>query len=1831
MGRIQGSWHSGLQLRHREVRVRQQEREMQRLEQRLRHQEQAPCQPNPERRQEPRSDVLDASSHTAKRLFSKGYKPPLNGDASLGHALRKPTSTISIRVKEGRRRTALHEAAARGFCGIISMLVTAGADLEERSEGGYTALLWAAYNGQVKSVQLLAELGANIECRNDRGRGFLHAAAEISSPELVSLIKSCRTCIDVDDCDDLQCIPTHMACYSGNFEALQALVSSGAKINLIDAQGFMPLHVAAARGHAVIVEYLLKRGADPAASNLNGLTPLHIAVENRSEAVVRSLLRNNIDANFKAGGEGIRKGRTPLLLAALFSSTAVFRILMEHGADPQLVGDMGESPLHLAAATGCNEIIQFLLEKKVSFALLDNYQATPLLVAARCRKRDAVRLLVSHGASLDVQDSDGRTPLYWAVHHDDKLFVRYLVKRMADLEARDRHGRTVLSLAAERGDKEIVSLLITSGANMTPKDKEGRTALHHAAQNGRKAVAEVLIDHGADTAAKNNHGLRPENLALKAGHKSTANLLTSRVAVSKKGLEQSRLQLVTTLVKAAANGNVSQLASLLDDSDLPISELNFDGRRALSAAAENGYSDMVEYLLEYGSQPNERDANGETALWWAARNGHVEVVETLLGFGASTEIGDLDDQTPLCAAAQKGHEVVAEALLKSGGNPNTCTTYGMTPLMFATIAGNFQMVELLLNTGAQVGYSDPRYGTSALSLANDGENENVKSLLDMHDTFESFLRMCNAIDQTSSVLQEEVGPGTDLSEALVDAAYFGLTAEIKRLLKAGVNGSGKPGKDIPLVSAAEGGHVEAVNILIASGANINCMDDQGKVALYWAAYSGNLEMIRLLIDRGADINQPDLNSRTVISHAAESGKEEAVRVLIDLGARKENTDRYFRTPLWYAVVKGHDKVVDLLLEKGSNVECPDLFGWTPLLKAAATGNWGLCNTLLRNGVQMRTETYGNQSPLSLAAMNGHESIVELLIDHGADLNHVICHGQTPLMLAVQNGHAMVVKILIEMGADTSIKDNYNRTPVSFAKELCQEAALSLLSQAGTLRSRNVRALRRMGHDKLTRRMQHRYAPLQKGFIRILELHPGRTEDVISFDLHIVDLLHDRSLSFDALSYEWKGKIGTIPVQCNHDRLLITPNCKAALRILRDEKKPRMLWVDAICIDQENKKECSSQVAMMNKIFRTAKAVLMWLGKEEKNSEVAFNSIPILANAYEQADHTSFKASIASFRSGTVLDAVDTIPRREEVMNGWTSLARRTYFQRVWIFQEVILAGSKGLVMCGSLSSSWDSFKAALQGYIAWQHQWVHPTDLLIMNDDTFRDDGKLDFAQALAAMATFECSDARDKVFATLGLVKQDYIVADYTITLQEVIVKANILIINTYDWLWHWGHSVPKSPTGLQDLPSWAVDITEKVQTIPAPWARPVDFKDFITGQKSASSTVFQVPGCILDSIVFTTHITKEKETFDIAKPVVQAMSRLHRGVYDLYPSTGKSNEDKTPDRQETTNGQALLATILNWDGQPPRQEDYFGSFLASKISRDGDIPDDDMSKHPPSYLQNRVAAWNARSLESKTYDLEVCRSMERLHRYGCHLVYTGKDYLGISEGTSVGEDLLVALVAGAGNLAMLRKRTDDVDEWYERCGQVWLYGWDVERIKSLEDIGENAEVTGPAQRERCGTALTTQLERDITSPIEDAMKKADEDYSCNAYLCRGYQLEDNLENVQPVKAGDVIDFHIDLIAGHHPGYAGRRAEGSNLTEATIEQSIQDRGGYFSIQFDLDYPHGTFLLRISDTCHTSEATFVVLSPYAQILIVFIFLHTADISSAGEAFLSIQQNKHHHY
>ncbi|PQE31182.1 chitin binding protein [Rutstroemia sp. NJR-2017a WRK4] len=81
----------------------------------------------------------------------------------------------------------------------------------------------------------------------------------------------------------------------------------------------------------------------------------------------------------------------------------------------------------------------------------------------------------------------------------------------------------------------------------------------------------------------------------------------------------------------------------------------------------------------------------------------------------------------------------------------------------------------------------------------------------------------------------------------------------------------------------------------------------------------------------------------------------------------------------------------------------------------------------------------------------------------------------------------------------------------------------------------------------------------------------------------------------------------------------------------------------------------------------------------------------------------------------------------------------------------------------------------------------------------------------------------------------------------------------------------------------------------------------------------------------------------------------------------------------------------------------------------------------------------------------------------------------------------------------------------------------------------------TGAKQLAVCGSAVTAQLKSDTAGPIENSVAKIDANWTaaCNLYLCRGYQYEDNKSNVKVYHPGDVQVIHIDLIAGHKPGWA--------------------------------------------------------------------------------------------
>jgi len=129
----------------------------------------------------------------------------------------------------------------------------------------------------------------------------------------------------------------------------------------------------------------------------------------------------------------------------------------------------------------------------------------------------------------------------------------------------------------------------------------------------------------------------------------------------------------------------------------------------------------------------------------------------------------------------------------------------------------------------------------------------------------------------------------------------------------------------------------------------------------------------------------------------------------------------------------------------------------------------------------------------------------------------------------------------------------------------------------------------------------KYLPLQSSKIRLLRLHPSSGHGfskILSGSLEVIRLPdgdNSTSKSFEALSYAWGPEDLFREMSLDNTKVTITPNLENALRELRQAKGDRLLWVDAVCIDQANYNEQSEQVRMMSSIYRQADRVIIWMG------------------------------------------------------------------------------------------------------------------------------------------------------------------------------------------------------------------------------------------------------------------------------------------------------------------------------------------------------------------------------------------------------------------------------------------------------------------------------------------------------------------------------------------------------------------------------------------------------------------------------------------------------------
>ncbi|MEO8049711.1 MAG: ankyrin repeat domain-containing protein [Acidobacteriota bacterium] len=412
--------------------------------------------------------------------------------------------------------------------------------------------------------------------------------------------------------------------------------------------------------------------------------------------------------------------------------------------------------------------------------------------AAKASDKAAIRALIDKHADVNVPQVDGTTALHWAVYQDDLETADLLVQAGANVKAANRYGITPLTLACTNGNGKVVKLLLKAGADPNTTLVGGETALMTAARAGNLESVNALLSAGADVRAKENQ----------------------------------------------------------------------KGETALMWAAAEGHVDVVEALIESGADIHARLGSGFTPMLFAVREGKIGVVRAFLKAGVDVN----ETIQPLDAPKNTGYVYAREKVPRAG----------VSALHLAVANANYELAAMLLDAGANANAVGPGYTplhmVTWLRKSGGGDNDpspqgsgNMTSLefakkLVAHGA-DINARMTKRVNVGLTRLNTNGGTAFFLAARTADAdlmrALKALGADplllnvdnSTPLMAAAGLGTRSPGED----AGTESEVIEAMQVALDLGADINAVDKNGETAMHGAAYKNLPGAVQFLVDKGANI------------------------------------------------------------------------------------------------------------------------------------------------------------------------------------------------------------------------------------------------------------------------------------------------------------------------------------------------------------------------------------------------------------------------------------------------------------------------------------------------------------------------------------------------------------------------------------------------------------------------------------------------------------------------------------------------------------------------------------------------------------------------------------------------------------------------------------------------------------------------------------------------------------------------------------------------------------------------------------------------------------------
>lgn len=377
-----------------------------------------------------------------------------------------------------------------------------------------------------------------------------------------------------------------------------------------------------------------------------------------------------------------------------------------------------------------------------------------------------------------------------------------------------------------------------------------------------------------------------------------------------------------------------------------------------------------------------------------------------------------------------------------------------------------------------------------------------------------------------------------------------------------------------------------------------------------------------------------------------------------------------------------------------------------------------------------------------------------------------------------------------------------------------------------------------------------YAPLsdldlRHGCIRLLEIKPAwEADDIHCSTIHTT--LWDASGTYEALSYTWGDGMMREEILLGRDQstLSVTSNCAEALRALRRSDYVVLIWVDAICINQEDIQERNAQVTFMSSIYSRAQCTI-YLGKASSGSNLIMDYLSTLQ---------------AKIDLGESKRNPKSLKMELEVFDALCQLLARPWFTRVWVLQEVFRSPHSVLV-CGDRRINWKTLGFVQNLRNRRTRRW-RPEVIDWPCVVSLKTSKVLEFHQCFLALLcetrNLGATDPRDRVFALLSLFDDAHaegLEADYALTVSEVYTKAAVAILlrdmQRLPLLLSAKHA--RSASMVPHLPSWVPDWNQ-----PLPCKELQSLHTFYAGgsnqhlcaHPSMHSTAVAVKGFVLDAV---------------------------------------------------------------------------------------------------------------------------------------------------------------------------------------------------------------------------------------------------------------------------------------------------------------------------------------------------------------------------------------------